>query len=448
MELSVKPTKPTIVLLLVFGVIWWGYACRAEGGTSPHAAANRTVPAAAIPDGYLTPEQFGARGDGTDDTAAFVAVHRAIQAKGYGGIVLQPGRTYGINIKARSVLFRMSNLGSYGIDARGGATIRDLGTYRPGENAIAFQFINCRNIRIRGGLRLISQAYDGRSNTTGLSWFKFVSGCNGINADVDFDGGLHGFHFYRAYGEPPSASTVNANLAIRAKQVYYPELHERSGDQVTTVIEAVDCGRAFFIFGGGNNVTARITAKNSFGFLISSDSAGNGAENITIDYRDRDSDRNKADAWRCGVQFYNEKPAVFRNIRVRLDVRNAAGSPFYDTFSINKVSDTGGQDTRGRGHMLDGLDIAGVSEQVNGRKHITTYGAFAAPDQVRNVRIHDFRGTGRGSDIHLALGDALADAVIIENVALPEKSVRILHTTGRAVFDGNATRNDGSKQLK
>jgi len=394
-----------------------------------------------LSDNYLLLEQYGAKGNGSDDTKAFLAAHAVIQSRGHGGIVLQPNKTYGINFKAGGVLFKLANLSSYGIDAGGGATIKDLSTYQRGESAIAFRFSNCRNIRIGGGLRLISQEYSPGSNKTGLTWFEFVSGCKGIEAVADIEGGLHGFHFYRNYGEPVSASTADVKLTLRAKKVYYPELHERSGDHVMTTIDATNCGRAFFIFGGGNNVMANITTRNSFGFLISSDSEGNGAENISVYFRDRDSDDNKgdpkADAWRCGIQFYNQRPTVFRNIRLKIDLKNSVASPFYDSFLINKVNDSGSPDKVGRGHLLDGLDISGVSEQVHNRKHITTYGMFAAPDLVRNVRIHDFICTGSGSGILLYFGNALEDTVFIERVTLPSNMITVLHSTGKTVISGN-----------
>jgi len=330
----------------------------------------------------------------------------------------------------------LSGLNGYFIDAAGGATIKDLKNYINGESAVAFEFSNCKNIRFSGELKLVSQANSGKINTFGLSWLKFVRGCTDINADVEFNGGLHGFHFYRNYGEPQSFSSTNIKLNIKAANVYYPELHERAGDYVKTKIVAISCGRAFFIFGGGNNVTANITTKNSFGFLISSDSMGNGAENITIDYRDRDSDNNKVNAWRCGIQFYNQRPATFRNIKINLDVKNPAGSPFLDTFVINKVSDSSSQDKIGRGHKLYGLNITGASEQVVNRKHINTYGAFAAPDVISNVIIRNFKASGGDSDILLSFGDALADSVIIENVTLTKSMIKVQHSTGKAVFVG------------
>jgi len=428
--------KTATTFLLVLTAICCGSTFRADAASGQPWSANRASSAGLAVDhgNYQTLEQYGAKGDGSDDTAAFLAAHTVIQARGFGGIVLQPGRTYGINGKSKSVLLKLSNLSSYGIDAGSGAIIKDLRSYRTGETAVAFQFSNCKNIKISGRLRLMSQAYSLSSNKTGLSWFKFLSGCNGINAAADFDGGLHGFHFYRNYGEPLSSSTTNVKLNIKAARVYYPELHERSGDNVETTIDTVDCGRAFFIFGGGNNVNARITTRNGFGFLLSSDSMGNGAENISIDYRDRDSDKNRADFGRCGLQFYNQRPATFRNIRVKIDVKNNAASPFYDSFFINKVNDSGSQDKIGRGHVIDGLDIAGVSEQVHNRKHVNTYGLFAAPDKVSNVRIHDFKGSGQGSDIQLSFGNALANRVLVKNVSLPPQSIKLVNTSGKTVF--------------
>jgi len=428
--------------LIVSVTICCGLTSRADTESGQSRSANQARSAALKVDSenYQTLEQYGAKGDGSDDTAAILAAHAIIKARGFGGILLQPGKTYGIRGSAGGVLLRLSNLSSYGINAGGGATIKDLSNYQRGQNAVAFQFSNCKNIRIGGGLKLISQTYSPGSNETGLSWFKFVSGCRGIKAEADIHGGLHGFHFYRNYGEPLSASTSDIELTIKAKHVYYPELHERSGDNETTNIDAVTCGRAFFIFGGGNNVAARVTTKNCYGFLISSDSAGNGAENIAIDYRDRDSDNNtgdpRANAGRCGVQYYNQRPAVFRNIKIKLDVRNPSQSPFSDSFYIIKLNDAAARDTKGRGHKLVGLEISGISEQITGREHINTYGAFASPDIVSKIKIHDFKTSGAGSGVLLSLGNALADSVTIEDVTLPKNMIKVLHSTGKVVFAG------------
>jgi len=433
-----QATKLAALLLLLISVTCCMGSLPEKSTTVQPLTVKQGISAdAATPaDSFLKLERYGARGDGSDDTKAFLAAHAVIQSRGYGGIVLQPGKTYGINFKAGGVLFKLTNLSSYAIDAGGGATIRDLSTYQRGESAIAFRFAGCRNIRIGGGLRLVTQEYSPGSNKTGLTWFEFVSGCKGIEAVADIEGGLHGFHFYRNYGEPQSASTADIKLAIRAKQVFYPELHERSGDHVVTTIDATNCGRAFFIFGGGNNVRADITTRNSFGFLISSDSVGNGAENIVIDYRDTDSDRGNSVGGRCGIQFYNQRPAVLRNIKISLDVRNNDKTPAYDTFFIYKVSDTGAQDKVGRGHKLYNLEVSGISSHLINRKHICTYGAFASPDIVSNVKISNFKADGDGSDILLSFGNALADAVTIENVAFPKNMIRILHSTGKVVFTG------------
>jgi hypothetical protein len=287
---------------------------------------------------------------------------------------------------------------------------------------------------------MVAQEYSGGSNTTGLTWFKFLQGCSNINADVEFYGGLHGFHFYRSYFDPMTYVTTNIKLNIKATKVYYPELHERSGINEETRIDAVKCGRAFFIFGGGKNINATVTTRNCYGFLISSDSEGNGSEDITIDLRDRNSDDNtgdpRANAGRCGLQFYNTRPAVFRNIKISIDLKNPLQSPFLDSFYIIKLNDASGRDTTGRGHVIDGLEITGVSDQVNTRQHITTYGAFTSPDSVRNVRIVNFRGSGQGSNILLDLGNALSGPLVLEDVYLPKASIKINHTTGSAVFKG------------
>jgi len=353
-------------------------------------------------------------------------------------IFLKPGGSYAITGTVGSALATIS--GYQGFELVGpGATITDDQTYTGTQTATFLSFVGSNNIYIDPSIKFVSQASN-NVDQRGMTWFKFTEGCNGISGGAEIVGGLHGFYFQQGSPMLPANVSKNIDLDIRATTVYYPYLAERSGENAKVRIDGDGNGRDFFIFGGGNNTTADIKSKNQTGAtMVSSASGGEGGSNITVNFTDTASDQTaSADSWHTGLQFYNETPATFRNIKFNLHIINPATLTNKDSFRITKYNNVGGADSTGRGHILDSFELTGYSSQVDTSDHVAMIGAFASTDKIRNFRIKDFYGAGvteGGSRIVLnGLGNALQDIAKIDDVYLPVGVISLVHTTGSAVF--------------
>lgn len=380
------------------------------------------------------PEWFGGAGDdSTDNTASF----KQAAASGAKKIILQPGGIYRITAPIGGSVATVT--GSQGFSLIGtGAVIKDMQTYTGTQSAAFITFTASNNIYIDPQLKFTSQASD-NVNQRGLDWFTFLQGCDGVTGGGEFVGGLHAFYPTRSSIDPTSYISKRFDLKIKATSVYYPFVAERSGDFSRLDIVTVGCGRSWFAYGGGSNSEVKISSKNQTGAtMISSDSGGTGVENVILDFYDRESDSNTPTNYRTALQFYNQTPTVMRNIKIHLNIKNPTASPWGQSFMITKLDNAGSADTVGRGHVLDGFELTGVSEQVDGKDHIGMIGAFASTDKIYNFRIKDFHalGVSAGSSriVLNGFGDALQDIVKIEDLYMPVGVMSIVHSTGRTVY--------------
>lgn len=404
---------------------------------------------------YVTPEMFGGAGDdSTSNNTAFARMSKAL----YGGGVVefQPGLTYRVTGSAGNAVATFTSL--QGVKLVGAALIKDTTTYGAAEISQLFKFVTCSGVYIDPAMRFQSEVTG--VNTKGMEFLKFLQGCSTIRGGGSFTGGIAAYYYQQNSPINEAYITTDIDTNLTTVDTYYPSLHERSGNYGRVVIHATRAWRAWFGFGGGSGITAIVHATDQQGAsIISSDSSGVGVHDTTLRFIDLDSENRNPSSYATALQFYNETPTEFRNIRIELDVKNTEAHPFHASFRLNKLNDAGSADSTGRGHILDGLVITGTSDQVNNREHVEMAGAFASPDVVRNISVENFTGnTAVGaaesdSHIQLTLGDALEGIVNLHSVMLGTgQGVGITHSTGRTVmtgckmYDGTLTTADTSPQ--
>lgn len=371
------------------------------------------------------------------NTTALATIATKMNAIAGGILVIAPG-TYQFNGAIdHSVLCQFTSLKGIAILAPG-VVLDDQTTYAGTEYGYVFGFNACTNISIPPGLKITSD--NNIPNLRGLKAFQFGQGCNGIDLWWDQDGGLSGVEFYRAYTDAVGYRTKNYRLHGKVSNVFYPVNGQHSGDLGEVWIDTVNCGRNFFYY-GARGVTIHNDQKNQQSTAKLSAYNGYGCEDFKIFIRNRESTDCSAAATVMEIDYIDTTAAAHRNIDVNFDVLNPAADPFSATLGFAKYDGAGAADSTGRGHILDGLRVSGISEQTTGRNHFNTIaGAFVTtgtPDVLRNVKIENFTGIGATlNDNFAAIAGALADRMVWENVNYDSIIYVANGANGRVVFNG------------
>lgn len=372
-----------------------------------------------------------------DNTTALAKIATKMNTLAGGVLLVKPG-TYQVNGPTDgSVMCQFTSLKGIAIFAPG-VVIADQTVYAGTEHCYLFGFNASNNISIPPGMKITSA--NNMPNLRGLKAFQFGQGCNGIDLWWEQDGGLTGVEFYRAHTDAASFRTKNYRLHGKVSNVFYPVNGQHSGDHGEVWIDTVNCGRNFFFYGARgvkihndqyNQVTtAKLSAYNGYG-----------CEDFDVFIRNRESTTCTAAASLMEIDYIDTTAAAHRNIKVQFDVLNPPGSPFSATLGFAKYDGAGGADAVGRGHVLDGLHVSGISQQTAGRNHFNTIaGAFTtagAADTLRNVKIENFTGTGATlNDNFSAIAGALADRMNWNNVNYDSQIYVANGANGRVVFNG------------
>lgn len=367
----------------------------------------------------LTPELFGAKGDGAaDDTAAMVNLFTALSRQHGGTVRLPAGKCYRVFAPKGGTLFTLTD-GRHVIIDGPNATIVDAQSYSGTESANLFRFINCMDVKVRLSVRTQHYTVDKQ----GLASFTFLEGCRSVEVDARIEGGTFGCYLLREASDPVGYASGDITVNIRASHTEYPVLAARSGFNLTGKIEATNSGRNFFLF-GTHHVQLSVNSKNQQGASLIAAFGGDGCSDVSIQYRDRDSDRCNPNNEALLIQYTDETPATMRNIRLAFDVVSPVSSPFFATVGLLKLNNLGKPDAVGRGHILDGLEISGYSKQTN-RAHFYSSGAFAAPDRQMRINVHDLTLDAvdtASSGFAINLG-ALEGSAEFTNVIAPKSEV-------------------------
>jgi hypothetical protein len=385
-------------------------------------------------------DDFGADRSGVaDSTPAFLLACAALQ--GAGGGILRGKGTYKVTAHAGASLFTFTNLNSIEVDFAQ-ALINDVAVYTGTQEAVLFKFAGCSNITING--RVSSQvAVTTNSVTTkprGLVVARLMQGCRNINVGLDITGCKVGLQPTKLFSDPATHVSRRIRGRITASGCYYPYVAQFSGDDVELSIDTDICGRSFYLYGvqsqrltvrsKNQQVTSVIWAFNGFG-----------CRDVTLNFIDRDSTSNQAAAPRVQLGWGDSTPATHAGISLTFDVKNPPRSPFAATLEFIKYSDGGtAPDTIGRGHVLDGFTLSGISEQVAGIPHVNQgAGSFASPDLCRNFSVRDFTGIGATSPISFGAGSPisqLSGRAVFAKVTCGHNIYAFNGTNGEVLFMG------------
>jgi hypothetical protein len=398
-------------------------------------AVSRTIQAKARE--LVSVKDFGAVGDGvTNDSAAFTAWAAAIDAQGGATALIPPG-TYKVLLPISGALCAFTAATDGLVILAAGAIIDDQQVYGALDDATFMRFTASKNIDLARGLRFQTTrnaiAYTGAHGSTG---FEFLQGCEGIDLDYEQDGGLNGVKCSKAAVDPASYVSRQIRVRLKGNRIHYPYIGSFSGDGVTLDLDVLDCGRNFFIYGVAQNAI-RVRSKNQKVASLIKAYSGYGCSDVTVEYYDRDSDSCNAAAPVIGIEWGDLTAATHKNIKLNVDLANPVASPWGNSIAFAKYSDGGSTaDAVGRGHILDGFVLSGVSENVGtGKNHVNNNaGSFAAPDVIRNVGAENL--SLRGVSSFSVYWFALSGEAVFKNV----NSDRAIYTqnaaNGKVVFIG------------
>lgn len=374
------------------------------------------------------------------NAAAFTAWANALNTAGGGIGVIPPGRyytkppigSYLCNFNSVDGLYILAH-GTHIYDSR-----KDTG-YGTGLTSGFIKFNASKRVKVLGPLYVESEI----SPTFALPYNGLIvmvveQGCEDVEAEVKTSGCAKGFSAVRANTDPESYHSKRLRVRVSTENTFYPFSLERTGRGVDAEIEAVSSSRCFTIYNAKNvKIKARVKNHHSSSLIASYDALG--VENVDIDYYNRESD------WGSGepihIRYDTSTPTTHRNIKLKLDIKNPVGTPWpNNNVLISKWVDTNAPtpvtDTVGRGHVMDGLDISGTSEQRDENYyHLNcgVQGAFASPDVFRNVHLHDLLLQGLG-DSYMAM--PIQGVSMVSNVTSTSGDFWVENPSGNVVFVG------------
>ena len=394
---------------------------------------------ATLPDWPIIVDQYGfAPGNSAAaNTAALQTACTFLQSRGGGFLVIVAPGTYNILAPIGGTLFTFTNLKGVSILAMDGVVLNDQTVYTGSQESDLFDFVACQNISVRMKISSQIAIAPGALNLRGLWVMTLLQGCAGVDVDLDITGCKGGLRPTKVFSEPASYVSKTIRGKIRASGTYYPYVSEFGSDDVTLQINAAMCGRPFFLYGSRSqrlDVTTRDIQVQSMIAAFN----GFGNEDVFIRYFDRDSTLNQSSSPRIDLHWGDSTPATHRNIRLHLNVKNPAASPWGSTIGVYKFSDGATTpDSTGRGHVLDGFELTGEMEGPNSSvNHFNVEaGAFAAPDVVKNIDVHDLTLTGPSS-FSMTILNVLSGTARFSNVTTPANFYIVNGTVGLVLFDG------------
>jgi hypothetical protein len=314
----------------------------------------------------ITVEDFGAVGDGvTNDTTAFVNAFTYLQVLNGGRITGTSGKNYAIQAPISGTLLTLTSCNNIDIDF-GQSKITDTTTYTGTQESVLFNFVTCTKIR------LSANVYSQQSVTIvplslelrGLRVVRLQEGGSQLEINLNLVGGFVGIHAFKAGNDPASYQFSGISGVIKSYGVYYPYLGTFSGNNVDLLLEQENCGRPFFIYGANHN-KLRLFTKNIQVTALIKAYEGYGCQNVDVDWTDVDSTYNQPAAPRLGIEWGDSTAAIHSDIRINVNWKNPAASPWGNSLIFAKYLDGGATpDTTGRGHRLYGFKLTGFSDNT------------------------------------------------------------------------------------
>lgn len=215
---------------------------------APLALVPRVARAAVTPSGALTPEMFGARGDGvTNDTVALSRLAEAVNRSGGGTVVLAAGKTYLVGIQ--------SPVGGKGV--RFSFEPHEILAFRGCSRPLVIQGNGAR-LKCAPGLRYGTFDRSGRRTDNPMPYtghgemaspyrhMIYIEGCSGPVevADIELDGSVASLAIGGPYGDKgrqiaATGLTLRNNRGSETVRNIHTHHHARDGVMIDGLSEAV-----------------------------------------------------------------------------------------------------------------------------------------------------------------------------------------------------------------
>jgi hypothetical protein len=272
----------------------------------------------------------------------------------------------------------------------------------------------------------------------GLKVVQLAQGGSQLNVNLNLIGGLEGVNAFKLNTDPASYQFSGITGTIKAYGVYYPYVGTFSGNNVDLILETENCGRSFFIYGVNHN-KLRLYTKNAQNTALIKSYNGYGCQNVDVDWTDVDSTNNLPAAPRLSIEWGDSTAAIHSDIRINVNWKNPAASPWGNSLGFAKLLDGGGTpDTTGRGHRLYGLKLTGFSDNTGtSASHVNweagLFSSTGTPDLMTGYEIGPFVALGNNNPMSwkmTALGLAVFSSVSTQQNIYTDNG-----SQGRALFN-------------
>lgn len=363
--------------------------------------------------GMVSVTDFGAvDDDSTDNTAAITAAAAHLQAQGGGTLLFPFAHTgiYRMSPAISAVVAGFTDLDGVQVLFQG-TTLKDNQTYITGEQATAFQFTRCKNIRVEANIQSELIVTGASPTIRGLVGVKLVDNCTNFDVKLTMLGGRNGVWVTR---DPATQGKARqGRVAVDCTSVLYPYSGTYSGDDVHVNLNATLCGRNFFIYGVDSN-WINVNSKNQqITSLIAGSGGGasywEGCRNLWVTFYDRNSDTGPAAP--LMEMVFRDGSLNFTNINVSVDVYCPASRPWSTTFRFIRTDTS-------TGHQVNNFTLTGRSQMDDAvsNAHLTFSGFSGAPIVFREFNVLNFYGTGAATSFGVDLQALEGPTAMFQNV--------------------------------
>lgn len=381
--------------------------------------------------GVVSVTDFGAvDDDSTDNTAAITAAAAHLQLQG-GGTLLFPfvdTGVYRMNPTIGTVVAGFTDLDGVQVMFQG-TTLKDTRTYTTGQENTAFQFTRCKNINVVANIESELIVTGASPTIRGLVGVKLVDTCPNFDVKLTMVGGKNGVWVYR---DPATQGKARqGRVAVDCTSVLYPYAGTFSGDDVHVQLNAILCGRNFFIYGVQNN-WINVNSKNQqITSLIAGSGGGaayaEGCQNLWVSFYDRNSDTGPGAP--LMEMVFRDDTLDFTNINIAVDVYCPASRPWSTTFRFIRADTT-------TGHEVNNFTLTGRSQMDDSvsNAHLSFSGFSGAPIVFREFNVLNFYGTGAATSFGVDLQALEGPTAMFQNVNCETPLNVVNGTSGNPTF--------------
>lgn len=344
----------------------------------------------------LTPEQYGATGDGiTDDKAAFQSLAAAIRAAGGGVVVMQPV-TY--HIDCTSDLTTLMDLTDCnGVQVFGnGATLHFDRAWAASDTQLVFRLDDTLNASFENLNFSMTKQPIAETFARGIYGFACYDACENLTfRNIRQTGGVSMVWCFRDGASQPATTKIRNVLAenVWCDRVGYPLVFAHSGDRVTVRgAYSKEAYRPFFLYGVEQH-DLQIWAEKQFSQALLA-----AYNNPTTGYTDAPYCRNVRLNYNLADDDYTSTsfmmvckgvgPVEFSNIDISLHVEGGDGP----IFEIAKQDDADAVDMTGsRGHVFENIRLgATVKDHQSGSNVFSLWYTDALYGEWAGELVHNF----------------------------------------------------------